>query len=150
MTEILMEQQKTQTLANHARFDPTFHFFLIPIFAINAIVSIWNLVKNPGLGSAWIMVVSFAAVVAVFKMRIYALKVQDRVIRLEERLRLEQLAPERLRPRICELTEGQLIALRFADDSEIAELAEKTLADRLPPKQIKQTVRSWRPDYWRV
>jgi hypothetical protein len=88
--------------------------------------------------------------VAVFKIRLYAMKVQDRVIRLEERPRLQGLASEPLKSRIGDLTEDQLIGLRFASDGEVTVLAEKALAGNWNRKQIKEAVQVWRPDYWRV
>jgi cell division protein FtsL len=82
--------------------------------------------------------------------RIYALKVQSRVIRLEERLRMERLLPEELKRQLHELTEGQFVALRFAPDEELAEATSKALAGKLSNKDIKKGIRRWRPDYFRV
>jgi hypothetical protein len=139
-----------QNYANHTRFDPKFHFFIIPVFVFTFLLSIWNLIKNFGFVSAWMVVVSLGAVVAVFTIRLYALKAQDRLIRLEERQRLSLLLPESLRTRIPALTEGQLIALRFASDAEIPALVEKTLAGNLRPREIKKAITNWRPDYFRI
>lgn len=145
-----MPETKVQNYANHAKFDPPFHFFLAPIFLINLIVCIVHAFRYPRLESFWTVVVALALLALVFKMRLYALKVQDRVIRLEERLRLTQLASEALRSRIGELTESQLIALRFASDAEAAGLATNALANGHKAKDIKQAIRNWRPDYFRV
>jgi hypothetical protein len=112
--------------------------------------AIYHLVTNFGWMSAVHVVLALWAAVAVVKIRTYALKVQDRVIRLEERLRMEKLLPEALKSRIYELTEQQFIALRFASDAELPALVEKTLKDHLVPKAIKQAIQNWRPDYFRV
>src|SRR5271154_3876939 len=120
-------EKKPQTLQNHAKLDPAFHFFLAPVSLAILIATIVHLVRNFEWMSAAHVVVAVWAVVAIFKIRLYALKVQDRVIRLEERLRMEKLLPESLKSRIYELTEQQFIALRFASDAELPALVEKTL-----------------------
>ena len=139
-----------QTNANHGRIDPLFHYFALPVFAIHFGFRVWQLIRTPGVESAGLVVVALAAVVGVLKIRLYALKVQDRVIRLEERLRLAPLLGEPLRSRLGELSEGQLVALRFASDAEAPKLVEKALASKLDRKQIKQAIVEWRPDYFRV
>jgi hypothetical protein len=143
-------ERKPQTLSNHGKLDELFHFFLLPIGAFNLIAAVVLLVRDPGYQTAWITVLSAAFAVCVFRVRTYPLRVQDRVIRLEERMRLIQLLPEPLRSRIGELTESQLVGLRFASDAELPSLVEKTLANNLSSKQIKQAIVNWRPDYFRV
>jgi hypothetical protein len=142
--------QPEQNFKNHVRFDPMFHGFLTFGALILLGSAIYALVRQPDwwgvvrlLGVVW-------AIVLMFKMRLYALKVQDRVIRLEERLRLAQLLPEITRARIGELSERQIIALRFASDGEVGGLVEQTLDGDWDSKQIKQAVRSWRADTFRV
>ncbi len=139
-----------QNFSNHTRFDPPFHFFILPVFVITLIVTIVHLVRRPGLHSAWLVVVMVAAIAAIFKIRLYALKVQDRVIRLEERLRLATLLDPALRPGIPEFTESQLVALRFASDAELPSLAARALNEKLSRDDIKKSIHQWRPDYWRV
>jgi len=145
-----MAERSPQTLANHVRLDPPFHFFVLPVFAISWIISIVFLVRHPGFLHIWIAIFNTALIVAVIRFRQYSLRVQDRVIRLEERLRLAALLPESLRPQIAKLSERQLIALRFASDEEIAALVERTLSANLPSAEIKKVIKNWRPDYWRV
>lgn len=145
-----MAEKRPQTFANHTRLDPLFHFFVAPIFVASTIVAIVHFVMHPSFNSGWHFVLIAAGTVAITKMRLYSLRVQDRVIRLEERLRLASLLPEPLRSRIPELTEGQLVALRFASDGEVASLTERTLAGNLERKDIKKAIQVWRPDYWRV
>lgn len=145
-----MPERKPQTYANHTRFDPWFHYFLAPVLLITVILSIIHLVRHPHVHSAWLVVLSLALLVLATRTRMYALKVQDRVIRLEERLRMATLLLEPLRSRIGELTEKQLIGLRFASDAELSALVERTLNEKLTQKQIKQAIQNWRPDYFRV
>ncbi len=145
-----MAEKMPQTYKNHARLDPPYHQVLLPVLAANLVFCIWNLVRHPGFVSAWLVVLTLAGGIAVVKIRTYALKAQDRVIRLEERLRLATVLPEAIRLRIRELTEEQLIALRFASDAELPALVEKTLAQNFSRVQIKEAITNWRPDYFRI
>jgi hypothetical protein len=145
-----MASTTLQSYANHARMDPPFHFFLAPLLIIVIILSIISLVRHPGLDSILWMLLAVALFFTAGKARSYALKAQDRVIRLEERLRLSMLLPEAARPRIAELTEPQLIALRFASDAEVPALAMRAVNEGLTLKQIKSSIQSWRADNFRV
>jgi hypothetical protein len=145
-----MADTKQQSFEHHARLDPPFHFFLAPLLIIAIILSIISLVRHPGLHSTLWLLLAIALFLTAGKARSYALKVQDRVIRLEERLRLSMLLPESARPRIAELTESQLIGLRFASDAELPALAMRALNEGLTRKQIKSSIQSWRADTFRV
>ena len=152
-----MAEKHPQTFANHTRLDPPFHFFLLPVFALGVLLTLVHFFAHfshsdfrDNFHSFLLIVLAVALLTAVLKIRLYALKVQDRVIRMEERLRLAQLAPEAFRSRIPELTVDQLCALRFASDGEVAKLAERALSEKLSRKQIKEAIQQWRPDYWRV
>ena len=144
-----MAEKSAQSFANHVRWDPAFHFFGMPVLLITFIASIVYAVRFPSLMSGWAVVFFAAALLLALKSRLYALRVQDRVIRLEERLRLATIAPQ-MRTRIEELSEQQLIGLRFACDTEAAALAERALKDKLSRQDIKKSVVGWRADYWRV
>jgi hypothetical protein len=139
-----------QSLKNHTMFDPLFHFFLGPVGFILLILSIVEAVNHPSTMAYIHIVVIVWLVALVFKTRLYALKVQDRVIRLEERLRLAQVLPAAQQSRIPELTCDQLIGLRFASNAELPGLVEKTLAGNWKRKQIKEAIQNWREDLWRV
>jgi Family of unknown function (DUF6526) len=139
-----------QSLKSHGRFDPPYHFFLTIVTIANIVIAIIYAVHHPSFYPIWLVVLSLAAFVALFKLRLYPLKVQDRVIRLEERLRLQALAPAEWHAQIYRLTEDQLIALRFAGDDEVVELAKQALEHNLSRKQIKERIKSWRADNWRV
>lgn len=142
--------ERPQNFENHARFDPLYHVFIVLVYLANVGVAIYEVVRHHGLGSWWYLFVSVALIVPILKLRLYPLKVQDRVIRLEERLRLQALAPVEWHSQIYRLTEAQLIALRFAADGEVVELAKQALEQNLNQKQIKERIRSWRADEWRV
>jgi hypothetical protein len=145
-----MAKNTPQSYANHGRLDPPFHFFLAPLGIAAIIMSIIICVRRPSLRSALFVVLAVGFFVIAGKARGYALKVQDRIIRLEERLRLAMLLPESLRPRIGDLTEGQLIGLRFASDAELPGLTQRALNENLTKKQIKMAIENWRADLFRV
>jgi hypothetical protein len=152
-----MAEKVPQTFANHTKLDPLFHFFLLPVFGLGLILSLIHFFYHlphsdfrDNFHAFLLVVLAFACLILLFKVRLYPLKVQDRVIRLEERLRLTQLLPEPLRSRVFELTEDQLCGLRFASDAEVGKLAERALNEKLTRKQIKEAIQNWRPDYWRV
>ena len=148
-----MSKSFQQNFKNHGRIDPQFHFFTLFILVANLIFSIVHLVRHwvdTPVTSAWFVVLSVAVFVPFFKLRTYPLKVQDRVIRLEERLRLQALAPAAWHAQIYRLTEDQLIALRFAADDEVVELAKQALEGNLSRKEIKERIKNWRADDWRI
>jgi Family of unknown function (DUF6526) len=146
-----------QTFANHTRLDPAFHFFLLPVFAVALVMTLIHFFAHfshsdsrENFHAFLLIVLALALLGMLFKIRLYALKVQDRVIRLEERLRLIQLLQEPLRSRIPELTESQLCGLRFASDAEVSKLVERALNEKLSRADIKKAIKVWRPDDWRV
>lgn len=141
---------KPQSFANHGRLHPIFHLVLAPIFFINLALMIVRLVRAPGFSTAWSVVMAIALILMLVLVRSNPMKVQDRVIRLEERLRLAAVLPPPLQTRIPELSIDQLIGLRFASDAELPALVERTLRENLTRKQIKQAIVSWRADEWRV
>lgn len=144
-----------QHYANHRRFDPRFHFFAFPILAINVLVAIYFFVREIGRAYAWMavwnVIVAFAIVMVAYLVRTYATALQDRIIRLEERVRLERVLPADLRERIDELTTRQLIGLRFCDDAEVADMTRAVLSGELRGAgSIKKRITRWRPDHLRV
>lgn len=140
---------KPQTAASHAAFDTLTHFVLGPIFIVNFFVAVYVAIRAPHHLALhlWLVVISVALLLMAVKMRVYSLRVQDRLIRVEERLRIAALAPTVDASR---LTIPQLIALRFAPDEELPALVERTLAENLDPKSIKNSIQTWRPDYARI
>lgn len=140
-----------QTFANHTRWHPPFHFFVLPVMLINFIWSVVQFVRAPGWNSGWWIVVSLALVLLTFLVRLNPLKAQDRIIRLEERLRYQQLLSPALLQQTSALTPGQIIALRFAGDHELEELLSMVLAGKLTkPGEIKRAIKDWRADTFRV
>jgi len=146
-----MAKKSPQTFANHARFVPAYHFVAFPLFAINFFFTLYQVVT----GFTWGNLVAFGVAVALillfFLARVMALTVQDRVIRLEETLRMRALLPADLQPRVGEFTVKQLVALRFASDGELPDLARQVLDGKIQDqKAIKKMIRQWRADYQRA
>jgi Family of unknown function (DUF6526) len=141
-----------QNFANHGKFFPAFHFFVMPLMAINLCWSIYRLyVTRFSWDGVEQVLLAAGLAVGFLSARVMALRVQDRVIRLEERLRYERVLPTDLKPRIGEFTVSQLVSLRFASDAELPALARKVLDDKINErKAIKQMVKSWKPDYLRA
>ena len=145
-----MSEKSPQNFKNHGRIDLSYHFFLFGILVLNLVYASVHLYRQHTISAGWFLILSIAVFVLIFKIRIYPLKVQDRVIRLEERLRLEALAPAEWRAQLYKLSEDQLIGLRFASDEEVVDLAKQALEHNLNRKQIKERIQNWRPDTFRV
>jgi hypothetical protein len=141
---------KPQSYASHAKFDPSFHFFVLPVLLINIIVVGYLLFRHPGIGGAWLLLVSISLFVLAGRTRSYATHLQDRVIRVEERIRLAAILPEPLHSRIVELSDSQIVGLRFASDAELPALFQRALDEKLSRSDIKKAITDWRPDYSRV
>ena len=140
--------------ATHRKYVPVYHFVIFGILLINLILTVVRLFSPVEGLPLFDRIVNVAVAVALMLIALYArtfpLRAQDRIIRLEERARLERLLPADLRGRIGELSTGQLIALRFASDGEVAELARAALDQRLRNDDIKKRIREWRADRLRM
>jgi hypothetical protein len=155
-----------QNFRNHTRIDPAFHYFVMPVFLVNLVLAVVRLVHPHGgwhrRGMAphilagqigwhlWSVLVALALVMLAAVARTYALRVQDRIIRMEERIRMAALLPMEMQMLQRELSARQIIALRFASDAELVLLVEQAVREKLTPKAIKQSIRNWRADTHRV
>jgi Family of unknown function (DUF6526) len=141
----------TQSFENHTKIVPAFHYFVLPVLLINLgwrIDRVWHSLSADTVISFFL---AAALVLLALYGRMFALTVQDRVIRLEMQLRLQRILPPDLGARISEFSVGQLVALRFASDAELPELARKVLDERLGDrKAIKKLIRNWQPDLLRA
>lgn len=147
----MLGEKMPQTYANHARFVPLFHFVVFGLLVVNALYRLYVTVRWFGLGNLIDALLGIALVLFAWSVRTFDARLQDRIIRLEMRLRLARLLPAELQPRIAELKPGQLIALRFAPDAELPALVAEVLAGRLTKNsEIKQRIQVWEPDYFRV
>ena len=143
------EQQ--QSFQNHARMVPAYHYFIFGALTINLVLSMMDMFGAPSLRTVAGVLTAAALIVLAFYARVFALKAQDRVIRLEMRLRMRELLPADLQPRISEFTPRQLVAMRFAGDAELPDLAAKVLAGNVQDsKTIKSMIKDWQGDFLRV
>ena len=136
-----------QTYQTHRKTVPLFHFVVLPVLLGNVLLMAYGVVQAPGLATVWGLLMGVALFLGMLFARTFALAAQDRVIRLEERLRLRELLPPDLKTRIPEFSREQLIGLRFASDAEVPDLAAAVLRDNVQKRdQIKKLVRHWRAD----
>jgi len=143
--------ERVQTYKNHTRLLPLFHLFVLPVLLLNLLNDIRRAWRYPSEGTVFVVVVSAALLTLALLARIQALTVQDRVIRLEMRLRLRQVLPPELHGRINDLTHRQLVALRFASDAELPVLVREILDGKLQTgKEIKLRVKNWQGDWLRA
>ena len=142
----------TQSFSHHAKFVPPFHFFTMPILLLNLVWSCYRWYRGHFSFDGLVTILLGVALILGFLFaRLFALTVQDRVIRLEERLRLARLLPEDLKLRIEEFSVAQLVGLRFASDAELPALARKVLTEKIEGrKAVKRLIQNWRPDYLRA
>ena len=144
-----MADQK-QNFANHARFVPIFHYVAAPILVLNLSWAVWSL-RELSFPAVLDLLVAIALIIVFFCARVFALKAQDRVIRLEMRLRMRELLPDDLQGRINEFTPTQMVGLRFAGDAELPDLARKVLDENIAAATpIKKLITDWQGDYYRV
>ena len=146
-----MPASPEQNAANHARFVPGYHYLAGALTLLNLIWAITRSIRHPTIESHAAILVGVILLLLLWYLRAFPLAVQDRLIRLEERLRMQRLLPPAMQPRLDEFTAAQLIALRFASDAELPELASKVLNERITDrKQIKLLIREWRADHMRA
>ena len=145
-----MSEKKPQNYKNHAKFIPVFHYIALPLLLINFLAALFRLTQDINFYALNELGLAVALIIVAVFTRLFALKAQDRVIRLEEQLRIQALLPDALKANAGRLTMGQIVALRFASDEELAELTQVALDHNTPPNALKQAVKNWRPAYDRV
>lgn len=150
-----MSEKSPQTYANHRRLDPSYHFLLLGLFVVNVVIAVWALIRmfrsQPfDFATLWTVVMAGAFSLLLLKLRLYALHNQDRLIRLEEQLRMKALLPTALATRAMGLNPSQYVALRFASDEELPGLVQQTLDEDLNNEQIKKRIKTWRADDFRI
>ena len=143
--------EPVQSYKSHARYFPLFHFVASPILLLNFLNAVRHLWLTPNLSTAFATLVAFGLVAGLLAARVMALTVQDRLIRLEMQLRFARVLPADLQSRTGMLKRGHFVALRFASDEELTDLVRSVCEGSLQtPKEIKQRVRNWQPDWLRA
>lgn len=140
-----------QNFSNHTRFVPPFHYVALPILLVNFVSAVVGLFNGITWDASLHVLVAVALIIVALFARVFALKAQDRVIRLEMRLRMRELLPEDRQGRINDFTPTQMVSLRFAGDAELPELARKVLDENITKTtSIKKMITDWQGDYFRV
>ncbi|MDA8021346.1 MAG: DUF6526 family protein [Thermoanaerobaculia bacterium] len=145
-----MGEKKPQSLANHRKFVPLYHFALTGVLVIYLGWQGWRLIQSFSAESVMGVLMALTFIGMLIYARIFALQAQDRVIRLEEQLRMERLLPDELKARVPEIRRRQYVALRFADDAELADRVREAIDEKLSEGEIKKRIGTWRPDYHRL
>jgi hypothetical protein len=146
-----MAQKQPQNYKNHKRYVIGYHVVATLILLINLVWSVYRVIADISTGTVITAVLAIGLILVFYYARVFALAVQDRLIRLEERLRFARLLPEDLQSKIDDFTAGQLIGLRFASDEELPELARKVVDENIQNREdIKKLIRNWRADYQRA
>ena len=140
-----------QSYASHAKNVPLFHYVLLPILTVNLFLSAYRVWQDPAVPSLWTLVMAFAFILTALFARVFALRAQDRLIRLEERMRMRELLPADMQARINDFTPDQLVAIRFASDAELPALAATVLNGNIQKRaEVKKLIKNWRADHCRV
>lgn len=141
----------SQNLSSHRRWYPLYHFVAAPILTLNLFLAAWHAYRIPTRWNMWYVVVAFGLVALTFAARVMALTVQDRLIRLEQRMRMQSILPAPIMARFGELSRRQIVGLRFAGNDELAGLVERCLSGELKnDEDVKKQIKNWQPDWIRA
>lgn len=143
--------ESSQSFESHAKIVPGYHRWTTALLVLPTLYFLYLAASDFSVERLAFLLFCVGVIFAALYARLFPIGVQDRVIRLEERLRLQRLLPPDLQERIPEFTTDQLVGLRFASDQELPDLARRVLEEGISDrKQIKRAVRSWRPDHQRI
>ena len=146
-----MAKNVPQTYANHRRLVPLYHVVAFLLVAAYVLWTLWQVIRHFSVGALMAFLFALGVLIVMWYARVFATTVQDRVIRLEMRLRLQQVLPDDLKPRIGDFSVEQLVSLRFAGDGELPDLARRVLDEKIADREeIKKLVKDWQGDYLRA